>query len=566
MKNFITSTLLLLALLLPATATAYDFEVEGIYYNINGNEATVTKGDTDYTGDVTIPSTVTYSGKTYPVTAIGDGAFYFCTRMTSVTIPNSVTTIGFESFYGCAGLTEVIIPNSVTTIGEVAFWGCTGLASITFPNSVTTIWNDAFYNTAWYNNQSDGLIYAGLVAYKYKGIMPTNTNITLRDGTLSISPYAFEYCTGLTSISIPNSVTTIGDWAFSSCSGLTSITIPDSVYTISRGAFSGCSGLTNVTIGSSVTTIDAYAFDDCTGLTSLEIPDVVTYIGEGAFSDCENLTSVTIPNSVTTIRTEAFRNCTSLKHVYCYITDPSAITMGQNVFYLDDQYYTGRMLHVPYGTADAYQADWHWFPFFERIVEMQHVYGDVNGDDEVNIADVNAVIDVILGGDNAAADVNGDGEVNVADVNAVIDVIIGDFNAPDITGGWYSEYAVDEYGKYDIPEEIAVYFTFYRNKTGYYSYHTYVNNELVDCIIALRWNLEGQRLYIWYNDGDYEELYCTIDENGYLLMSLDEEFKNYTAYRRIWHPGERSHQPKVSYAGVIKSVSRAIKERTMTED
>ena len=563
MKNFITSTLLLLALLLPATATAYDFEVEGIYYNINGNEATVTKGDTDYTGDVTIPSAVTYSNKTYPVTAIGDGAFYFCTRMTSVTIPNSVYTIGFESFYGCAGLTEVIIPNSVTTIGEVAFWGCTGLTSITIPNSVTTIWNDAFYNTAWYNNQSDGLIYAGLVAYKYKGIMPTNTNITLRDGTLSISPYAFEYCTGLTSISIPNSVTTIGDWAFSSCSGLTSITIPDSVYTISRGAFSGCSGLTNVTIGNSVTTIDAYAFDDCTGLTSLEIPDVVTYIGEGAFSDCENLTSVTIPNSVTTIRTEAFRNCSSLKHVYCYITDPSAITMGPNVFYLDDQYYTGRMLHVPYETADAYQADWHWFPFFERIVEMGHVYGDVNGDDEVNIADVNAVIDVILGGDNAAADVNGDGEVNVADVNAVIDVIIGDFNAPDITGGWYSEYAVDEYGKYDIPEEIAVYFTFYRNKTGYYSY---TGNEGIDELIALRWKLEGKRLYIWYNDGDYEELYCTIDENGYLLMSLDEDFKNYTAYRRIWHRGERSHQPKVSYAGVIKSVSRAIKERTKTED
>ena len=535
MKIFITSTLMLLALLLPATATAFDFEVDGIYYNINVNEATVTKGDADYAGDVTIPSTVTYRNNTYPVTAIGDGAFYFCTRMTSVTIPNSVTTIGFETFYGCNGLTSVTIPNSVTTIGEVAFWGCTGLISITIPNSVIIIGNDAFYNTAWYNNQSDGLIYAGLVAYKYKGTMPTNTNITLRDGTLSISSCAFEYCTGLTSISIPNSVTTIGDWAFSSCTGLTSVTIPDSVYTISWGAFSGCRSLTDVTIGNSVTTIGDAAFD-CTGLTSLEIPDGVTYIGDHAFYSCENLTSVTIPKSVTTIRKEAFLYCSSLKHVYCYITDPSAITMGYNVFLQLDQNISGRILHVPYGTADAYQADWNWFPFFERIVEMEHVYGDVNGDDEVNIADVNAIIDVVLGGDNAAADVNGDGEVNIADVNTVIDVILGDYNALDITGMWCSEYFVDENGRYDIPEENAVYFTFYRNKTGYYSF---TGNEGIDELTAIRWNLEDQRLYIWYNDGDYEELYCTIDENGYLLLSLYEDFKNYTAYRRIWSPGIR---------------------------
>ena len=532
MKNFITSTLLLLALLLPATATAYDFEVEGIYYNINGNEATVTRGDTDYTGDVTIPSTVTHSGKTYPVTAIGDGAFYFCTRMTSVSIPNSVYTIGFESFYGCAGLTEVIIPNSVTTIGEVAFWGCTGLASITFPNSVTTIWNDAFYNTAWYNNQSDGLIYAGLVAYKYKGIMPSNTNITLRDGTLSISPYAFENCTGLTSISIPNSLTAIGDWAFSSCTGLTSITIPDSVYTISRGAFSGCSGLTDLTIGNSVTTIGGGAFYSCINLTDIVIPTSVTTIGGGAFKNCNQLSTLIIPNSVTTIGGEAFYYCTNLMNVYSYITDPSAITMGDDVFHQREQNYSGRTLHVPYGTADVYQADWHWFPYFERIVETGHVYGDVNGDDEVNIADVNAVIDVILGGDSAAADVNCDGEVNVADVNAVIDVILGDENPLDIMGMWYSEYLVDENGRYDIPEQSTVYFTFYRDKTGYYSY---IGNQGSTEVIALRWKLEGQRLNIWFKDGDHEELYCTIDEDAHLLLSLYEDFKYYTAYRRVWH-------------------------------
>jgi hypothetical protein len=105
--------------------------------------------------------------------------------------------------------------------------------------------------------------------------------------------------------------------------------------------------------------------------------------------------------------------------------------MGDDVFRQQDQDISGRILHVPNGTADAYQADWHWFPFFEMIVEMGHVYGDVNGDDEVNIADVNVVIDVVLGGDNAAADVNGDGEVNIADVNTTINCILGSGNLLD---------------------------------------------------------------------------------------------------------------------------------------
>ena len=392
--------------------------------------------------------------------------------------------------------------------------------------------------------------------------MPTNTNITLRDGTLSIASNAFEYCTGLTSISIPNSVTTIGDYAFSSCTGLTSVTIPNSVTTIGSNAFAGCRSLTYIDIPNSVTSIYSGTFSNCSGLTNVNIPNSVTTIGGGAFANCSGLTSVTIPNSVTTIGSNAFYYCSSLKHVYCYITDPSAITMGDDVFRQQDQNISGRMLHVPYGTADAYQADWNWFPFFERIVEMEHVYGDVNGDDEVNIADVNVIIDVVLGGDNAAADVNGDGEVNIADINTVIDVILGDYNALNIIGMWCSEYFVDEDGRYDIPEEDAVYFTFYRNKTGYYSF---TGNEGIDELIALRWNLEGQQLYIWYNDGDYEELYCTIDENGYLLLSLDEDFKKYTAYRRIWHRNNAANERKVHRQddgpGVMKSVSRAIKER-----
>ena len=262
---------------------------------------------------VTIPNSVT---------TIGQSAFRDCSGLTSVTIPNSVTSIGSGAFEYCSGLTSVTIPNSVTSIGSYAFWDCSGLTSITIPNSVTSIGSSAFEGTAWYDNQPDGLVYADNVAYKYKGTMPANTAITLKEGTIAITQSAFEYCSGLTSVTIPNSVTSIGSYAFRDCSGLTSVTIPNSVTSIGDAAFADCRGLTSVTIPNSVTSIGTSAFNGCSGLTSVTIPNSVTSIDSYAFSRCSSLTSVTIPNSVTSIGKGAFYGCSGLTSV----TIPDSVT------------------------------------------------------------------------------------------------------------------------------------------------------------------------------------------------------------------------------------------------
>ena len=323
--------LALLANLFTLTASAYDAEIDGIYYNFKGTEATVTfqryeSGTfiSDYAGDIIIPQEVTYEDKNYKVTSIGDNAFNDCSNLTFINISNSVTSIGDNAFNDCSNLTFINIPNSVTSIGFRGFYNCTNLASVSIPNSVTSIGSGAFYGTTWYDNQPEGVIYAGKVAYtyKYKGAMPDNTTVNLKEGTIGITEYAFYGCSNLTSISIPNSVTSIGDYAFQGCSGLTSIVIPSGITDISNKVFSGCSSLKSITIPSSVTSIGNSAFSGCSSLASITIPSSVTTIGGSAFNGCSSLTSITIPDGVTSIDSYAFQNCSGLTS----ITIPDGVT------------------------------------------------------------------------------------------------------------------------------------------------------------------------------------------------------------------------------------------------
>ena len=270
------------------------------------------------------------------VTSIGDNAFDSCSGLASVTIGNSVTSIGGSAFYGCSGLSSIIIPDGVTSIGERAFLGCSGLTSIIIPDSVISIGHRAFGGCSgltsitipFVGKKADGSgdthfgYIFGASRYSYNDdYVPASLKEVIVTGGTEIGAWAFNDCSGLTSITIPDSVTSIGDYAFYNCSGLTSIVIPDSVTSIGNSAFSGCSGLISVTIGNSVTSIGNYAFRGCSGLTNITIPDSVTSIGDYAFDGCSGLTSIEIPDSVTSIGDYAFNGCSGL----------TSITIGDSV-------------------------------------------------------------------------------------------------------------------------------------------------------------------------------------------------------------------------------------------
>jgi len=237
-------------------------------YTISNNVVTIT-GHTNPVGDLVIPETI----EELPVTVIGDRAFSDCTRLTSITIPESVTSIGDGAFSGCSSLVSITVDednSSFTSLDGVLFTqdGKTILAypagkaetEYIIPDSVTSIGNRAFYR-----------------CYSLESII-------IPDGVTSIGDGAFSGCSSLVSINIPDSVTSIGDWAFSVCSSLTSITIPDGVTRIGNFAFQDCSSLTSITIPDGVTSIGDWAFSDCTSLTSITIPESVTSIGDGAFT------------------------------------------------------------------------------------------------------------------------------------------------------------------------------------------------------------------------------------------------------------------------------------------
>ena len=351
----------------------YSTDIDGIYYQLNSDNKTAivsyqhmlvrvpkttpydTKDmrvsyDSDYSGDVHIPNEVVYEGETYSVTAISEWAFFDCSGLTSVTIPNSITSIGNFAFCQCSGLTNVIFGNSVESIGQSTFSGCSDLTSITIPNSVT-----------------------------------------------SIGDYAFKGCSGLTNVIIGNSVESIGHNAFDGCSDLTSINVDSGnkkfdsrddcnaiIETSNNTLIVGCK---NTTIPPNVTSIGSFAFTDCSGLTSITIPNSVESIGNYAFYGCTNLVYVTIPSRLASIGYYSFHKCYNLIDVYCHAenvpsADGSSFSSSSNI-----------TLHVHFATLEAYKSTEPWNQFKAYVALSDGESQGKCAKPTINIVDGKAVFD-----------------------------------------------------------------------------------------------------------------------------------------------------------------------------
>ncbi len=311
-------------------ANAQKFKVGDLYYEITStspNEVKVVYQKDGFPywndnekpiGDQIIPENVEYENKTYTVTEIDGSAFYKCTDLTSVTIPNTITIIGAYTFSECTSLTSITIPNSVTTIGRGAFSNCSGLTSVTIPNSVTTIgYNDAFWlcsNLTEINVEEDNPNYSsldGVLFNKEKTLLilyPINkpdTEYEIPNTVTTIQRDGFSDCKNLVTLTIPNSVTTIREINFMNCIKLTTINVEENN--------SNYSSLDGVLFNKEKTSLISYPTNKLT--TEYEIPNSITTIKEYAFWNCEKLVTVTIPNSVTTIEEGNFWRCLSLTDI-----------------------------------------------------------------------------------------------------------------------------------------------------------------------------------------------------------------------------------------------------------
>lgn len=237
---------------------------------------------------------------------IGDGAFSGC-PIKELNLPDGIKNSGGTASFAGTDISKLSLPNSVTRIAYENFANCSNLSEIDIPTSVISMGGHAFDNTPWYDAKADGEVYLEHVFYNYKGEMPANTEISIKDGTTVIADYALEERTGLAKLTFPEGLKAIGSWALYKCTSIEEINIPDSVTEIDTSAFAGCSSLTaiNVSDGNpNYKSIDGVLFSkDGTELLwcpkresgRYEVPESVARIATGAFSD-SSVTSVKIMN------------------------------------------------------------------------------------------------------------------------------------------------------------------------------------------------------------------------------------------------------------------------------
>ena len=349
--------LLLVMILLPMVASAYDAQINGIYYNLVKKvkvaevvPSCVFESDwnNQYSGDIVIPATVDYEGVTYNVTSIGRRAFFNC-NISSFTIPSSITSIGPEAFY-------------INRSDEECKVYLSDLE-------------------AWCNINTDGAANFYVDWRLYLNNEEIN-DLVLPNTLTEIKYYGpFFYCASIHSVTFPSSMTSTGESSFANCKNLTSAIIPDGIVELSGSTFADCPSLNSVMIGNSIKLIGGAAFLGCTSLKSITIPNSVETIQMQAFWGCRNLTTINIGNGIKEIWFEAFRDCKEMTDVFCYAKEVPSL--GDNVFM--DSYVKDATLHVPEESVDAYKAAKQWKDF-KNIVG---IVGPVDGEMTVDTDNLN---------------------------------------------------------------------------------------------------------------------------------------------------------------------------------
>lgn len=303
------------------SASAYDFKVDNIYYNIQSEEDSTVlvtdNGTNSYSGNVTIPQTVSYSNETYTVTSINSSAFRLSTNLTNVTIPNTVTFLGSYVFSGCSNLNDITLPENIALLGYGSFLG-----------------------TGWYNSQPNGVLYLNnyCIGYK-KTIKDPDYILRIKEGTRLIASFAFSNYTQTT---------------------IYKAIIPNSVLYINMGAFENCSNIYEFTLGDNIIEIGDDAFKNCTGIEEIIIPDKTTTLGFEAFYGCSELKSVVIGSSVSYIDSYCFSNCRNLTSVISKNPTPPVC---EDYGAFGRATTTNGVLYVPKGSKQLYQEANYWGAF-----------------------------------------------------------------------------------------------------------------------------------------------------------------------------------------------------------
>lgn len=365
-KVYITSVLTLFTGLMSFCTYAYDYKVDGIYYNIlsvKDRTAEVTNNGTtngsSYAGKIVIPASFILqdAGLTFNVVKIGDNAFMHCKDVTSMSLPETIQEIGSKSFYDCVLMSNVNTPKNLETIGASAFQYCTNLKEFDITSSVKNIGNSAF---AECKSLTEAIL-PGTLKTLGTGVFSNCTAVTtatICDPIVYIAPMTFSGCKKLTTVNLPSTLTEIDRSVFKGCTTLAYVDCSN-VLKIGNNAFENCTSLQSIKFPKMMKSIGNFAFSGCKDLASFEVADGISDIYNGTFQNCTSLESITIGKSVKRISSTAFDGCSVLKEIESYaLTPPVGATFSTSI-------YLSATLHVVAGYKEIYSNAAGWRDFLK---------------------------------------------------------------------------------------------------------------------------------------------------------------------------------------------------------